>query len=52
VLFAVHARDRRLGFRVVFHLDKAKAFAPARVAVHDDLSTLNGTVFAKHLLEI
>src|SRR3979411_2483956 len=52
VLFAVHASDRRLGFLVVLHFDKAEAFAPTGVAVHDDLSTLNGAVFAENLVEV
>jgi hypothetical protein len=52
MLFAVHAGDRRLGFLVVLHFDKAEAFAPAGVAVHDDLGTLYCAVFAENLVEV
>jgi hypothetical protein len=52
VLGAVDAGNRRLGFGIASHFNKAKALASARVAVVDDLGALHRPELRKHLIQI
>jgi hypothetical protein len=52
VLLAVDPFDRGESFLIAVHFHEAKAFAPAGVAIHDDVGTLHRAVFAEHLVEI
>src|SRR4051794_37733263 len=52
VLLPIDRGNGCLGVLIILHFDKAKTFAPAGVAVHDHLSTLNRPDFTKHLVEI
>ena len=52
MLGAVDPGNRRLGFGVATHFDKAEALAPTRVAVVDHLGTLNRPELRKQLVKI
>jgi hypothetical protein len=52
VLSAVDAGNGRLGFLIAIHLDETKAFAPAGVAIVDDLGAFHRPKFTKHLFEV
>jgi hypothetical protein len=51
VLLAIESGNRRLGFAVTAHFDKAKSFAPARIAIVDDLSRNHRTMSFEQLLQ-
>jgi len=52
VLLEVQAFNGGLRFGIGAHLDKAEAFAAARVAIHDDFRALNAAELGEELLQI
>lgn len=52
VLVVVKAVDGRFRFAVAAHLDKTKALASIRLAIHDHLAALNGTVGSKQRFQV
>jgi hypothetical protein len=52
MLLAVQGGDRRLGFLIGAHFDKAEALAAAGVAVVDDLRGDDSPVLTEQLLEL
>ena len=52
MLLAVQTANRGLRFLVGRHLDETEAFAPARVAVRNDLGALNGAILRKQFLQL
>jgi hypothetical protein len=51
VLLAIKAGDRRVGFAVIGHFDKAKTLAPAGVTIVDDLRRQHLPVLGKELFQ-
>src|SRR6185312_14473023 len=49
---AVHTLDRRLGFGIAAHFDKAEALGAPGVALHHDLGAGDGTELAECLLHV
>jgi hypothetical protein len=52
VFLQVQPLDGGLRFCVATHFDEPKAFAPARVSIHDHFGTLNRAEFGEQLLQL